>query len=83
MKPASFQIQPSGGAMREDKLIRFSIAPRGAGAWLWRTLERDGRVRSQGIAPSKKIAAALVVREIIAARLGQAQLDASPPAKAA
>ncbi len=69
--------------MREDKLIRFSIAPRGAGAWLWRTIERDGRVRSQGIAPSKKIAAALVVRDIIAARVAQARLDAAPAAQAA
>ena len=69
--------------MREDKLIRFSIAPRGAGAWLWRTIERDGRVRSQGIAPSRKIAAALVVRDIVAARIGQARLDAAPAAKAA
>jgi hypothetical protein len=69
--------------MREDKLIRFSIAPRGAGAWLWRTIERDGRVRSQGIAPSKKIAAALVVRDIVAARMARARLDVSPAAEAA
>lgn len=50
-------------------MIRFSIAPSGAGAWLWRTIDQDGRVRRQGIAPSKKIAAALVIRDIVAARL--------------
>jgi hypothetical protein len=69
--------------MPEETLLRFSIAPVSEGAWLWRTIERDGRVRAHGIAPSKKVAAALVVREIVAARLGRARFAALPSAKAA
>lgn len=70
--------------MGEDKLLRFAIAPTTGEAWLWRTLERDGSVRAQGVAPSKKLAAALVVRDIIAARLNPPeQLPAPLPAKAA
>ncbi len=70
--------------MGEDKLLRFAIAPTTGGAWLWRTIERDGRIRAQGIAPTKKLAAALVVRDIIAARLAQPEHLAAPlPAKAA
>ena len=54
--------------MIDDKMVRFSIAPTGGGAWLWQTLETDGRVRARGIAPSRKLAAALVAsgREAIA-----------------
>lgn len=70
--------------MAEDKLLRFTIVPTANGTWLWRTVERDGRVRAQGIAPSKKLAAALVIRDIIAARLDQPEHLAAPlPAKAA
>lgn len=70
--------------MIDDKMVRFSIAPTGGGAWLWQTLETDGRVRARGIAPSRKLAAALVVRDIVAARLERsARLAAAPAFKAA
>lgn len=70
--------------MRNDKMVRFSIAPTSAGAWLWQTTEHGGSVRARGIAPSKKLAAALVLRDIIAARLDHSEhLPASAPAKAA
>lgn len=70
--------------MGKDKLLRFAIAPTIGGAWLWRTIERDGRIRGQGVAPSRKLAAALVVQDIIAARLAQPEHLAAPlPAKAA
>jgi hypothetical protein len=70
--------------MGEDKLLRFAIAPTIGGAWLWRTIERDGRIRGQGVAPSRKLAAALVVQDIIAARRAQPEHLAAPlPAKAA
>jgi hypothetical protein len=70
--------------MGEDKLLRFAIAPTIGGAWLWRTIERDGRIRGQGVAPSRKLAAAVVVQDIIAARLAQPEHLAAPlPAKAA
>jgi len=69
--------------MRDDKMVRFSIAPTSAGAWLWQTTEH-GAVRARGIAPTKKLAAALVLRDIIAARLEQPErLSASVSAKAA
>lgn len=70
--------------MRGDKMVRFSIAPTSSGAWLWQTTEHDGPVRARGVAPTKKLAAALVVRDIIAARLEHAQRFAAPAsAKAA
>lgn len=70
--------------MREDTMLRFAIAPTAGGAWLWRTVERDGSVRAQGIAPNKKLAAALVVQDIIAARVEQMDQRAAPlSAKAA
>ncbi|MCK5912040.1 MAG: hypothetical protein KAG62_19060 [Caulobacter sp.] len=70
--------------MGKDKLLRFAIAPTIGGAWLWRTIERDGRIRGQGVAPSRKLAAAVVVQDIIAARLAQPEHLAAPlPAKAA
>ena len=70
--------------MRNDKMVRFSIAPTSGGAWLWQTIEHGGTVRARGIAPSKKLAAALVVRDIIAARLERLEHSAAPlPAKAA
>ncbi|PIC01091.1 hypothetical protein [Caulobacter sp. X] len=70
--------------MPDDKLLRFTIVPTATGTWLWRTIERDGAVRAQGIAPSKKLAAALVIRDIVAARLDRPEHIAAPlPAKAA
>lgn len=70
--------------MRSDKMVRFLIAPTSGGAWLWQTTEHGGTVRARGVARTRKLAAALVVRDIIAARLGQSEPSAAPlPAKAA
>lgn len=70
--------------MRGDKMVRFSITPTSRDAWLWQTTEQGGAVRARGVAPTKRLAAALIVRDIIAARLEQSEQRAAPlPAKAA
>lgn len=51
-----------------EAMIRFSIAPTDAGAWLWRTFGRDGQLRAHGLASTRKQAAALVIRDIVLAR---------------
>lgn len=52
-----------------DPMLRFSIAPTSGSAWLWRILDHDGRPRAQGLSPTRKLAAALVIREIVRARI--------------
>lgn len=52
-----------------DPMLRFSIAPTQGGAWLWRTLDDQGRTRAQGLSPTRKLAAALVIGEIVRARV--------------
>lgn len=67
-----------------DPMIRFSIAPVAGGGWLWRTLCADGQPRAQGVAASRKLAAALVIRDIVRARAEAVALHApQPSAKAA
>ncbi|MET3666520.1 hypothetical protein [Caulobacter sp. 1776] len=51
-----------------DETTHFSIAPTGQGAWLWRTFAPYGQLRAQGLAPTRKQAAALVIRDILLAR---------------
>lgn len=53
----------------DDPILRFSITLTSSGAWLWRTLDHNGRPRAQGLSPTRKLAAALVIREIIQARV--------------
>jgi len=57
--------------MDGDTMVRFSIAPTACGSWLWRTIDREGRLRAHGLAPTRKLAAALVIRDIIHARADQ------------
>ena len=65
---------PSPGFLERDApdakeaMVRFSITPTHDGAWRWRTFDRDGGVRTQGLAASRKQAAALVIRDIMRAR---------------
>lgn len=56
------------GAPCGDPMIAFTIAPTATGGWLWRTRHADGRPRAQGVAPTRKLAAALVIGDIVAAR---------------
>jgi len=51
-------------------MLRFSIAPTPHGAWLWRTFEAGGRLRAEGLASTRKQAAALVIRQIVLANSG-------------
>ena len=70
--------------MNDEAMVRFSIAPTKGGAWLWQTLDRAGRIRARGLAPNRKLAAALVIRDILLAKLPQApRLHPQPSAKAA
>lgn len=63
--------------MDDYPMVRFSIAPTPSGAWLWRTFDLDGQLRAQGLAPTRKLAAALVIRDIISPDLrGVSQLSA-------
>lgn len=48
-----------------EAMIRFSITPTDAGAWLWRTFDRDGRARNEGLATRRNQAAALIIRDIL------------------
>lgn len=45
------------------KTFHFSILP-SAGAWRWQTLSSDGTVLNSGLAPSRKLAAACVIRAL-------------------
>ena len=56
--------------MPRSEAFRFRIRPDGD-AWLWATVDLQGRVRRQGSAPTRAIAAALVIRAIAG--------DALPP----
>ena len=76
---STFDRTPCG-----DPMLRFSISPTSGGAWLWRTLDPDGQAQAQGLSPTRKLAAALVIREIVRARVGSlAEPLSHPTAKAA
>lgn len=51
--------------MTDSQMVRFVIEPRSPRAWLWRTLDQNGLRVASGVAPSEKIAAALVIRHIL------------------
>ncbi|MEJ2815928.1 hypothetical protein [Caulobacter sp. CCG-8] len=51
--------------MHDYPMVRFSIAPTSSGAWLWRTFDLDGQLRAQGLVATRKLAAALVIRDIV------------------
>ena len=68
----------------DDPMLRFSISPTSGDAWLWRTLDPEGRAQAQGLAPTRKLAAALVIREIVRTRMETLAGSLShPTAKAA
>ncbi len=48
-------------------MVRFSIRPQADG-WRWETVDAAGRRRAGGIARTKALAAALVIRDICAAQ---------------
>jgi hypothetical protein len=67
-----------------DALMRFSISPTATGAWSWRVFSQD-RTRAQGLAATRKLAAALVIHHIVAAstKRASAPLSARLSARAA
>lgn len=60
------------------KTFHFSILS-SAGAWRWQTLDSDGDVVESGLAPSRKLAAACVIRALArdAIDMTTAELDAA------
>ena len=50
-----------------SNMVRFSIRPLADG-WLWQTVDAAGQARASGVARSKALAAALVIRDICAAQ---------------
>lgn len=80
-RSASAQEAQIGG---REGMVRFTVSPTPAGEWLWRVFEHDGRTRVQGLAASRKHAAALIIHDILRSHSAVAALTASePPAKAA
>jgi hypothetical protein len=65
--------------MHQQMMMGFSIAPTADG-WSWRTFGQDGQGGDAGRAPSKRLAAAMVIQDIVR-RACQSNLSA--PAKAA
>jgi hypothetical protein len=50
--------------MHQHMMMRFSIAP-AADGWSWRTFGQDGQSGNAGRAPSKRLAAAMVIQDIV------------------
>lgn len=59
-----------------DVVIRFTVSPTPAGHWLWRVFDHDGQPRVQGLAASRKHAAALIIHELLRSRSAAATLAA-------
>jgi hypothetical protein len=55
----------TGGVMFGDPMTRFLIEPTSDQAWRWRTLDEQGRPMASGLAATRKIAAAMVIRHIL------------------
>jgi hypothetical protein len=51
--------------MSENSMIRFSLEFTPAGTWAWRTYDLEGRNTASGVAATKKVAAALIIRHIV------------------
>ncbi|USQ95334.1 hypothetical protein [Caulobacter sp. RL271] len=61
-------LRPAGQrtiAQAAPPMVRFSITPTQQGIWLWRTFDQAGQLRAQGLASTRKQAAALVIRQIL------------------
>jgi hypothetical protein len=50
--------------MHQHTMMRFSIWPTSDG-WSWRTFEQDGQGGHAGRAPSRRLAAAMVIQDIV------------------
>lgn len=50
-----------------DPIIHFSISPHRLGGWYWETRSIDGVRQDHGLSPTRKLAAAIVIRHIIQA----------------
>lgn len=59
-----------------DVVVRFTVSPTPAGHWLWRVFDHDGQPRVQGLAASRKHAAALIIHELLRSRSAAAALAA-------
>ena len=74
----------NGRAVGHDAMIRFSISPTASGNWAWRAYDSQGRLRAQGLAGTRKLAAAMVIHHIVSAHAERAApASPEPRAKAA
>ncbi|WP_146218104.1 MULTISPECIES: hypothetical protein [unclassified Caulobacter] len=64
LTPAATRSKNAAG----EVVIRFTVSPTPAGHWLWRVFEGDGQQRVQGLAASRKQAAALIIHELLRSR---------------
>jgi hypothetical protein len=71
-RPAATRSKIAAG----DVVVRFTVSPTPAGHWLWRVFDHDGRPRVQGLAASRKHAAALIIHELLRSRSAAAALAA-------
>jgi hypothetical protein len=67
----TFANQPAPDRASEDAMVRFSISPASSGGWLWQTFDHAGQRRAHGLAATRKLAAALVIRDILQTRAGE------------
>lgn len=51
-----------------DPILRFSISPDALGGWIWEVKGLDGARLAGGASPTRKIAAALVINQIVQSR---------------
>lgn len=70
LTPAATRSKIAAG----DVVVRFTISPTPAGHWLWRVFDHDGQPRVQGLAASRKHAAALIIHELLRSRSAAAAL---------
>lgn len=67
--PSSGPIDtPPANCCDSPPIIRFSIRAHGPGAWYWETRTLEGVRQACGLAPTRKLAAALVIRQIVRTR---------------
>lgn len=59
-------------AAPSEAMMRFTIAPTPTGDWCWRTFDQDGQTHAQGLAATRKQAAALVIHHIVRSRTAPA-----------
>lgn len=67
----------NGRAVGHDAMIRFSISSTDSGRWAWRAYDSLGRLQAQGLAGTRRLAAALVIHHIVAKQAERAALASS------